>query len=135
MLELTAIHENCSGCGVCRQVCTLENFKEVNPSKSLLKIRGRFPSPGDYHIHICDQCGACAEACPVDAIEQVEGVYRVDETECIACMECVTACPRDVMMVHPGREAPVKCVLCGKCAELCPRQALTLVDPVQREAG
>lgn len=135
MIELTAIHSNCSGCGVCRQVCTLENFREVNPAKALLTVKGRFPSPGDYRIQVCDQCGACAEACPVDAIEPVEGVFRVDEKECIACMECVEACPRDVMMVHTGREAPVKCVLCGKCAELCPRQALIMVDPVQREAG
>ena len=135
MLELRAIHANCSGCGVCRQVCALENFREVNPARALLAIKGRFPSPGDYRIHVCDQCGACAEACPEDAIEAIDGVFRVDETLCTACMECVAACPRDVMMVHPERQAPVKCVLCGKCAELCPRRALTMVDPLQRKAG
>ena len=83
-MELKAIHTNCSGCGVCRQVCTLENFREVNPAKSLLKIQGRFPSPGDYRIHICDQCGACAEVCPVEAIQMVDGAYFVDQEECVA---------------------------------------------------
>ena len=125
-MELRAIHSNCSGCGVCRQVCTLENFRQLNPAKSLLKIEGRFPSPGDYHIHICDQCGACAEVCPVEAIQMVDGAYQVDEDECI---------PRDVMMVHTDREAPVKCSLCGKCVELCPRQALVLVDENVKKAG
>jgi len=134
-MELKAIHTNCSGCGVCRQVCTLENFREVNPAKSLLKIQGRFPSPGDYRIHICDQCGACAEVCPVEAIQMVDGAYLVDQEECVACMECVAACPRDVMMVHPDREEPVKCSLCGKCAELCPRQALVLVDDNLKKVG
>jgi len=135
MMQLTAIHTNCSGCGVCRQVCALENFREVNPAKALLRVEGRFPSPGDYRVHVCDQCGACAEACPVDAIQLVDGVYRVEETECTACLECVEACPRDVMMVHPGREEPVKCTLCGKCAELCPRQALVIETDSQREVG
>ncbi len=44
------IHENCSGCGTCRMACALENFREVNPSKSLLKIQGRIPSPGGYRL-------------------------------------------------------------------------------------
>ena len=134
-MELTAIHTNCSGCGVCRQVCTLENFREVNPAKALLKVEGRFPSPGDYHIHICDQCGVCAEACPVDAIHLDGGVYIVDEEECTSCMECVEACPRDVMMLHADREVPAKCILCGKCAELCPRQALIIEGDLNREVG
>lgn len=116
-------------------MCTLENFKEVNPAKSLLTIQGRFPSPGDYRIHICDQCGACAEVCPVEAIQMVDGAYLVDEAVCVACMECVQVCPRDVMMVHSDREAPVKCSLCGKCAALCPRQALVLVDENLKAAG
>jgi ferredoxin len=133
-MKLKAIHANCSGCGVCRQVCTLENFRELNPAKSLLKIIGRFPSPGDYRIRVCNQCGICAEACPEDAIQMVDGAYRVDEAACIACMECVEACPRDVMMVHPDREAPVKCTLCGRCVELCPRQALVLVEKKKKKA-
>ena len=69
-----AIHTNCSGCSTCRLVCAIENFMEVNSAKSLLNIEGRFPAPGDYHIHICDQCGACAEVCPVEAIQMVNGV-------------------------------------------------------------
>lgn len=64
-MKLRAIHANCSGCGVCRQVCTLENFRQLNPAKSLLKIEGRFPAPGDYRIHICDQCGSGGHRTPV----------------------------------------------------------------------
>jgi ferredoxin len=134
-MKLKAIHANCSGCGVCRQVCTLENFRQLNPARSLLRIEGRFPSPGDYRIRFCDQCGLCAEACPEDAIQMVDGAYRVEEDACSACMACVDACPREVMMVHPDRDAPVKCSLCGTCAELCPRRALVLADENTRKAG
>lgn len=134
-MKLEAIHANCSGCGVCRQVCTLENFRQLNPARSLLRIEGRFPSPGDYRIRFCDQCGLCAETCPEDAIQMVDGAYRVEADACSACMACVEACPQEVMMVHPDREAPVKCSLCGKCADLCPRRALVLVDENVKKAG
>jgi ferredoxin len=100
-----------------------------------LRIVGRFPSPGDYRIRFCNQCGICAEACPEDAIRMVDGAFRVDEAACTACMACVEACPRDVMMVHADRQAPVKCSLCGKCVELCPRQALVLVEDKKKKVA
>jgi ferredoxin len=76
-MELKAVHENCSGCGVCRVVCALENFREVNPAKAALRIEGRFPAPGDYRIHLCDQCGVCAEVCPERFYNRFRGMYGV----------------------------------------------------------
>jgi NAD-dependent dihydropyrimidine dehydrogenase PreA subunit len=128
-VELRAIHENCSGCGVCRLVCALENFRETNPAKAALRIEGRFPGPGDYRIHLCDQCGQCAEVCPVEAIQAENGVYGIDADECTACMACVEACPHGVLFVHTSSEIPFKCTLCGACAELCPTGALTMENP------
>ncbi|MBW2611905.1 MAG: 4Fe-4S binding protein [Deltaproteobacteria bacterium] len=112
-MELKAIHENCSGCGVCRLVCSLENYREVNPAMAALKIEGRFPAPGDYLIHLCNQCGQCAEACPVDAIPLKNGVYLIDAIECTGCMICVQACPSGVFFEH---------------VEACPSEALQLVN-------
>ena len=125
-MKLTAIHTQCSGCGTCRLICGLENYGQVNPAMSALTIRGRFPDPGTYEIGLCDQCGVCAEACPVDAIEENNGVYLIDAEECIACGECVQACPHQVMFEHPTLEAPIKCTLCKACAEICPRDALII---------
>jgi Fe-S-cluster-containing hydrogenase component 2 len=128
-VELKAIHENCSGCGVCRLVCALENFWEVNPSKAALRIEGRFPAPGDYRIHLCNQCGQCAEACPVEAIRLENHAYIIDADECTGCMLCVNACPLGVMFEHKKMTVPIKCTLCGECVEACPREALQLTDP------
>jgi len=125
-VELKAIHKNCSGCGVCRMVCAMENFREVNPSKAALRIEGRFPAPGDYRIHLCDQCGQCAEVCPVEAIYLESGVYLINEDECTGCMICVEECPNGVLFEHKSMEAPIKCSLCGACVEACPRDALLL---------
>lgn len=127
-MRLQAIPERCSGCTACRLACALANYGRINPALAALTIRGQFPVPGTYDIVLCDQCGACAKACPVDAIAETDGVFRVDEDACIACYECVDACPHGVMFAHPTLEAPIKCTLCRECVEICPRDALVLVD-------
>lgn len=127
-MKLEAISERCSGCGACRLVCGLTNFGEVNPAMAALSIHGRFPAPGVYEIGVCDQCGVCAETCPVDAIEEENGVYLIDPDVCIACGECVEACPHQVMYEHPKLNSPIKCTLCKACAEICPRDALVLAE-------
>ncbi|MGB2982862.1 MAG: 4Fe-4S binding protein, partial [Candidatus Bipolaricaulia bacterium] len=42
----------------------------------------------------CTGCGACAEACPFDAIHVDEGVASVDGARCMGCGVCVANCPR-----------------------------------------
>jgi anaerobic carbon-monoxide dehydrogenase iron sulfur subunit len=127
-LELIAIHENCSGCSTCRLACAIENFQKVNPSKSLLRIEGRFPAPGNYHIHLCDQCGVCADNCPEDAIHLKDGAFLVDADVCTGCLACVDVCPNNVMFKQKNSDIPVKCNLCGECAQTCPRNAIVLVE-------
>jgi Fe-S-cluster-containing hydrogenase component 2 len=125
-VELRAVNEKCSGCGTCRLACAIENFKEVNPAKSLLRIEGRFPAPGDYQIHLCDQCGACADNCPEDAIQLDHGVFFVDQDACTGCLTCVEVCPYDVMFEQTDCDVPTKCILCGECARVCPREAIII---------
>lgn len=125
-MQPTLIHEKCSGCGTCKLACAMEKFVAVQPTRALLRIEGRFPAPGDYRIHFCDQCGACADVCPVTAIVMHDGVYRVEPELCTGCMSCVAACPEGVMVEQPGMDRPAKCDLCGACAEICPRNAIVM---------
>jgi Fe-S-cluster-containing hydrogenase component 2 len=130
-VELIAIHDNCSGCGTCRLACAIRNFQEVNPFKSLLRIEGRFPAPGNYRIHLCDQCGVCADNCPEDAIHLKDGAFLVDAIACTGCLTCVEVCPHDVMFEQKDSDIPAKCNLCGECAQTCPRDAIVLVEDHQ----
>ena len=42
----------------------------------------------------CNACGICAEErCPVGAIEENNGCYRVDTSRCIGCGVCAVKCP------------------------------------------
>ena len=101
-------------------VCALENFREVNPAKAALRIEGRFPAPGDYRIHLCDQCGVCAEVCPVEAIELKGDAYIIDPAECTACMQCVEECPHDVLLNTADERADQMHPLRRVCACLSP---------------
>jgi Fe-S-cluster-containing hydrogenase component 2 len=52
----------------------------------------------DYVAHIdpaaCSGCGICAvDRCPVGAIDEDNGAYRVAAERCIGCGLCATACP------------------------------------------
>ena len=41
----------------------------------------------------CISCGACAEACPVNAISQGDSQYVIDASVCISCGACAGVCP------------------------------------------
>jgi len=46
-----------------------------------------------YRKEQCTGCTYCAGACPVEAIEMVDGVAVVDFDKCVKCGKCVKVCP------------------------------------------
>ncbi len=44
----------------------------------------------------CTGCGACADACPSDAIT-VGDVAVIDTNVCVECLACVDECPTGAM--------------------------------------
>ena len=86
---------------------------------------------------VCMHCDTptCAEVCPADAIKRTgDGVVQsARKPRCIACGNCVLACPFGVPEVYEDRQLMMKCDMCydrssvGKkpmCATVCPSQAL-----------
>jgi Fe-S-cluster-containing dehydrogenase component len=82
----------------------------------------------------CDS-PTCAEVCPADAIKKNEEgvVLSARQPRCVACSNCVLACPFGVPKMMAEYDLMMKCDLCydrtsaGKkpmCATVCPSGAL-----------
>lgn len=64
----------------------------------------------------CNNCGLCAEKCPVQAIDPNDP-KRIDKDKCISCMRCVTICPQSARKVSPVMLTAVDVALKKVCSE------------------
>lgn len=53
--------------------------------------------PRQINIDNCLKCGSCVSACPVDAIQESNGVIQIDANECVDCGTCQRICPAQVI--------------------------------------
>jgi Fe-S-cluster-containing dehydrogenase component len=125
----------CIGCQACVQACT-ECDTHKGESMIHLEYVERSRSPQTVPV-VCMHCEqpTCAEVCPADAIKRTEDgvVQSARKPRCIACGNCVVACPFGVPELYEDRQIMMKCDMCydrssvGKkpmCATVCPSQAL-----------
>jgi Fe-S-cluster-containing dehydrogenase component len=91
---------------------------------------------------VCMHCDdpTCAQVCPADAIKKgADGVVHTSlKPRCVACSNCVLACPFGVPRMFVAAEQMMKCDMCydrtsaglrPMCATVCPSQALAYVAP------
>ena len=125
----------CIGCQACMQACS-ECDTHRGDSMIHLEYVNRAESVQTVPV-VCMHCHepTCAEVCPADAIKRTEDgvVQSAHKPRCIACGNCVSACPFGVPEVYQERKLMMKCDMCydrtsvGKkpmCATVCPSQAL-----------
>ena len=125
----------CIGCQACVQACT-ECDTHKGQSMIQLDYVDRNASPQTVPV-ICMHCDSptCAEVCPADAIKRTaDGVVQTArKPRCIACNNCVLACPFGVPKMNNEMNLMMKCDMCydrtsvglkPMCASVCPSQAL-----------
>lgn len=49
----------------------------------------------------CTQCGTCADACPMEAIDTHDST-AVDQERCITCCACIKTCQQEARSMKPG---------------------------------
>ncbi|MGA3126287.1 MAG: 4Fe-4S dicluster domain-containing protein [Candidatus Korobacteraceae bacterium] len=129
----------CVECHACEVACKELNNVALGISWRRVQNHwgGEFPTPTSFNMSsACMHCEkpACKEVCPTGAITKraEDGIVLVNQSECIACHACSSACPYGVPQYgHDGKMQ--KCDLCldrlekGKepvCVSTCPGEAL-----------
>jgi ferredoxin len=123
---LKSYAEKCVRCGACMAACSKAYFKEEDPSLSRIRVTDVGSMP---NINVCNQCGACIEVCPTQALERDKnGVVQLKKDKCTSCMMCVGYCPTASMFFNAAKQSqPFKCIACGLCAKACPTGALEMI--------
>lgn len=78
------------------KIKVLAKYEGVKSCQAAQLIKGGFLEC-DYG---CLGLGDCAEVCPVDAIEVINGLAKVDINKCVGCGKCVEVCPRDIITLE-----------------------------------
>jgi Fe-S-cluster-containing dehydrogenase component len=125
----------CIGCNACVHAC-MECDTHKGQSMIQLDFIDREHSTQTVPI-VCMHCESptCAEVCPADAIKRTDDgiVQSARKPRCIACNNCVLACPFGIPKMNSGMNLMMKCDMCydrtsvGKkpmCASVCPSGAL-----------
>jgi Fe-S-cluster-containing hydrogenase component 2 len=123
----------CTGCHYCEMACSYFHLKEVDLSKSNIRVLQIADSP-DRDVSHCLHCdnALCLAACPTGAIYRDEEtrIVRINPMKCIGCKSCVAACPVGAVWFHEPEGCARKCDLCDgdpKCAKYCSPGALRVV--------
>ena len=125
----------CIDCQACVQACS-ECDTHKGQSMIQLDYIDRQATTQTVPV-ICMHCDSptCAEVCPADAIKRTaDGVVQTArKPRCIACNNCVLACPFGVPKMNNEMNLMMKCDMCydrtsiglkPMCASVCPSQAL-----------
>jgi len=94
----------------------------------------------------CTGLGNCVKVCRFDAIKVVKGTAKIDPDKCVGCLDCVAACPVDLIIETPYIGSKLVacastdhcdqqfnictegCIGCGDCQANCPNNAITMKD-------
>lgn len=149
----------CTGCRACQMACKDKNdlaigdlFRRVYSYEGgtweKTEIGYAAKDLYNYAVSIsCNHCAkpACVEVCPSGAMtkDEVTGIVSNDQSVCIGCKSCGTACPYEAPRFLEALGVTGKCDFCADllekgerpaCVAICPMRALDYGPLAELEA-
>jgi Fe-S-cluster-containing dehydrogenase component len=138
--------KRCIGCHACEVHCKTENEVPVGPRLTQIIPVGPKVIGGIPRIHFvympCFHCEKpwCVASCPTGAMQKrtKDGIVFVEQSLCVGCKSCITACPWGVPQWNKEMGKVVKCDYCRHrvdqglepaCVTGCTTNALRWVSP------
>ena len=134
----------CAGCGTCTYACKDRldlGTIGVSPRRVNRYQVGTFPAVTGFATSVsCNHCEnpACVANCPTGAMfKDSDGIVLHDDSVCIGCQTCVSACPYGAPQYVAEDNLVVKCDTCKAlreageqpvCVEACAYRALEFGD-------
>ena len=128
--------------GTCDATCRKFEYEGVNSCRLV-----NMHYSGDKACSFaCLGYGDCVKVCPKGAIEDENGVAKINPTKCVGCGICVRECPCGVIhLINDTSRVVVECsshdkgavtrkactngcIGCGKCEKACPCGAISVVN-------
>lgn len=133
----------CTSCMACVMACKLNNQVETGQNRNWVRsgASDNAKSGLAFQPGACMHCAdpLCVKACPTKATYlAADGSIQVDNSICIACSSCVTACPYDARYINKIARRVDKCDYCRTsltplglepaCVSICPTRARIFGD-------
>lgn len=126
--------DRCLACRNCERVCSFQGAGGFKREHTNIWVHVDMDERSFFTL-TCLQCEvpACMEICPVGAFtkDKETGAIVVDQTLCVGCKMCVTACPFGCIHFDAKSQLASKCDLClgtPRCVQNCMAGALHFGD-------
>ncbi|MDR2967620.1 MAG: ferredoxin [Methanobacteriaceae archaeon] len=114
----------CTGCEACINACEKEHGTARAKKTETIPI---------FCMHCHPDKAPCVKICPAGAIEDMDGILKVNENDCLLCRLCIIACPIGIMAFDKEKKSAEKCTLCLEsdriipaCVEACKDSVLNV---------
>ena len=133
-LKVLVEYDKCIGCKACEVAC--EYYNQTNRVYVY-----EFYDRGISIPVICRHCekAPCIRVCPERALyRDDDGFVVLDDSKCIGCLMCATACPFGAISLDALKGVIIKCDMCASrrkeglppaCVTACPTNAIKVVEP------